>query len=507
MGFPLSTFQQLSLLCREEPFIRQTFERYRMTAVIVHDPSDDSFRRQVKYSFEYLHEVTGEGFAFITFINPPARWAQAHTNWMDLREQLSVGNGLDDDGFVQALRRRLDLPDGPSLVLSDGLLSNRYVILPSSHDEVISQMEDIGEFVNSRPGRFPVDSPEFLAFLSDLGPAFAECTVDGASLAKNIADLAAVRALTGAGAARDRMARQVQVSDAHQYVRDELRSLWEDLKQWRKTGAGDDTDGIMDRLSDYLAQIVDTARIGNPRHPNAHAGRRRQDIEDSDYDCYSLTQADTYEMEPLTRTYLSYYNMLLPLYLGTDIYGRSSKVDMELITPAGLISDFSPLGSYLGKAVEEEMNASLVQRARQLMGVHMPHFYRRFEETLNDRCEVRTNQKRIYLNWRGRRLSATDFADRSLPIGEVLCVLRELAADEDKGRMMGQFCDEASIERADSFARLRNAACHTGLFGRDGFDRMYNSFRELRRLDFPGMFRLKSCLRNTPERSHLFEII
>lgn len=71
MGFPLSTLRQLADLCSEEPFIRKTFDRYRVVAVVVHGPGGQRFKQTVRNNFERLHETTGPSFAFISFIDPP----------------------------------------------------------------------------------------------------------------------------------------------------------------------------------------------------------------------------------------------------------------------------------------------------------------------------------------------------------------------------------------------------------------------------------------------------
>ena len=48
MGFPLSTFQQLSGLCRNKHEAKDTFSRYKVVAVLVHDPDDREFQRKMK---------------------------------------------------------------------------------------------------------------------------------------------------------------------------------------------------------------------------------------------------------------------------------------------------------------------------------------------------------------------------------------------------------------------------------------------------------------------------
>ena len=102
MGFPLSTFQQLAGLCKDEYDARETFSKYKVIAVVVHDPDDKSFKRRMKFSFERLHETTGRDFAFITFINPSENWKQEHQDWMMDRELFAVGEGCDDPAFFHA---------------------------------------------------------------------------------------------------------------------------------------------------------------------------------------------------------------------------------------------------------------------------------------------------------------------------------------------------------------------------------------------------------------------
>ena len=496
MGFPLSTFQQLSRLCQNEPFIKRVFNDFKLTAIIVHDPTDDDFRREIKYSFEHLHEITGNDFAFLSFINPPARWAAAHTDWMNLRETLSGGDGFDDIDFVLALQRRLLLPKDPCLVLTSDLLLDKYVILPTAKDYVVSHLESISEFAHSTLGNIPIDSQEFINFLSKLGPAFIERTEDRNSLAKNIADLVAVRALTGAGATRRySQAREAQIEEAYSYVKAELRSLWNSIIEARSEGDPDKGSNLLDKFSDYLAQVICVAEQYGHRDPQEHMISQRQVFMPLER-MYALSLSDFKGVEDTTLTYLLNYNRILPVYTCSDLNRRFQGIDLEYLSPEGFKLDFSPLGTFLGKAMEEEINASLVQRVRQIMGVHMPRYYRKYEDGLNDSCSVKTERKDIELNKKGKWLSDTDYTDRSYPMGEVLCVLREIAKDESKAFQMGVFCRELFINTADGFVRSRNASCHPGLFDRSAFNTMFEKFQVLSESFLPQMNNIKESLRS-----------
>ena len=350
MGFPLSTFQQLAGLCKEEPYIRQTFDDFKLTGIIVHDPNDDAFRRNIKYSFDLLHEVTGNAFAFITFINPPHKWSMAHRGWMETRERLSAGDGCEDAEFIQILQQKLDLPDGPCLILTENLLSNRYVILPTSRRDITHQMKEIGDYTNASSGHFPITDPSFLSFLSRIGSAYEEQTRNGEPLAKNIADIVAVRALTGAGAFQDRFARQMQIDDARTYVRQELLSLWHKLEKPKELNDDNQSQDQLAIFSDYLAYILTSPKR---LYTASSLSRYAPGFNITPHSRYALVDDVFKRMEPISRNYLLNYNRLLPVYFGDDEFNQLYELGID---PSIFKSDFSPLGNYLGKTIEEEMN-------------------------------------------------------------------------------------------------------------------------------------------------------
>lgn len=476
MGFPLSTFQQLAGLCKDEPYIRKTFDNFRLVAVIVHDPSDGGFKKHIKYNFEHLHEVTGEHFAFISFINPPLRWSNAHRGWMETRERISAGANCEDAEFVNALKERLDLPDGPSIVLTDNLLSDKYVILPTSRETVLPQMENLGVWINSCAARIPLNDSGFITFLSQLGQSFEEQTEDGESLAKNIADLVAVRSLSGAGAAPDRIARQIQKEESRRYVQDVLNKLRKLVEDLRESNNEEQTLAQLEKFSDYLALIL--GEIGGDSHT---------DIE------YSLNLLDYKGFEPLSNYYLSNYNRLLSFYFPSNWNDRHN-LNFDFLLSDDFNLDYSPLGNYLGKAIEEEMNASVVQLIRSLLGVRMPEYYRKYEDGF-DNCRVTTPQRDIILNRRGR-WQGNYYADHSIQLGEIGFILNQFAQHPLFQQPMGRICEDGFIKMTRQLANLRNAACHTGLFTLNTFISMHSAFQEGMIQYLPLMLDTKNAMRN-----------
>ena len=488
MGYPLSTFQQLSRLCRDEHDVVAGFSAYKAVAVVVHEPHDRKFRMRMKSAFERLHESTGPDFAFITFTNPSMNWMSEHREWMDVQERVYAGGGGDDPAFLHALQDRLVLPEGPCLILTDDLLSADYVILGTSADRFVEQLESIGAFAQAQEHRFPAVGPEFTTFLSSLGPVWAERTSDGRSLAANIADLIAVPALTGRGESQRR--------EAEEHVRRTIRDLREALERARGDEASTDADGILGRLSDYMALLAKSAGTDLITNRNMPVGSLTIERH-TETEMFSIGGDECRGMEHYSWNCLMNYNRLLPLYFSPDVFRERSRVDLDHLTDGELLLDYSPLGSFLGKAVEEEVNASLVQRLRNMLGVSMPEFYRLYEDGLDeDRCLVPTRKKPIRFNQKGRPAGDGGFADCTVTIGDTVYAARYLRDRCDEGAALGPFGAEECLNDLYWFSRRRNDACHNSRFGEEEFLEIHRRFRGILEGYLPEMVRLKRRLRD-----------
>ena len=74
MGFPVSKFHILADICSKESFIQNEFSAYKLVCIVLHDPDDAAFTREMRRRFAKLHEWTGKDMLFITFIDPPNGW-------------------------------------------------------------------------------------------------------------------------------------------------------------------------------------------------------------------------------------------------------------------------------------------------------------------------------------------------------------------------------------------------------------------------------------------------
>ena len=91
--------------------------------------------------------------------------------------------------------------------------------------------------------------------------------------------------------------------------------------------------------------------------------------------------------------------------------------------------DYSALGLYIGKFVEQEINSSVVQIMRAFKGVPMPEFYcKRYFLRISP---VETERQKIYLNsWKDVNDS---FSLKTISLGDALCALEVLKTEDNKG--------------------------------------------------------------------------
>ena len=93
--------------------------------------------------------------------------------------------------------------------------------------------------------------------------------------------------------------------------------------------------------------------------------------------------------------------------------------------------DYSALGMYIGKFVEQEINSSVVQIMRAFCGIDMPEYYCKRFPGFDVDADVEGRNKKIRLNEQkpnGDRMSL-----RTIPLGDAFYALELLKKKDDKG--------------------------------------------------------------------------
>lgn len=499
MGFPLSRFYHLARLCENHT---QEFAPFKLVAIVVPGSTDNSVRREIQYHFTRLHEITGEAMAFIAFCEPPRDWKHQHQHWMEIKESLSAG--VDEHGdylFLRNLQDRLCLPDDTCLLLTNNLLSDKYLVIPTDSGTIVNQLEELGQYANLPNSIVSTGDDTFLSFLDTLGSVYEESTSNGKSLAENIAIMSAVKNLES----------RFFGEFADKWVGGEIKRLYGVYRSAVLEGESADggtIDAALEAYSNYLIYALWDI-LGRPDEFFDSPGwrpRRRQERclgrLDEFYDtpgCSNLgidIKDIFYPWEEVSKDYIFSYNTVAYSFLFLERPMMRSKGFIHEIP-----KDYSPLGCYLGKIVEEEINASLVQYLRNLMGIRMPEFYRVYDRN-SETCVVETPAK-VYLNNYRQNYgnSADPVPDKIITVGQVVKVIETMTKERKDLFSIPSgpyFFDPGILQQEDflnqirNFSHLRNKAGHAGeVFGSEDAKNTRDKFINLVSDIFPTLKNLK----------------
>ena len=501
MGYPLSSLQQLSLLCEREP-VEKRFDRYKLVAILVAGPKDRAVKDAMTQNFANLDISTGKYFAFITFIEPPLQWKQEHGYRMDSLQGLSEGFSTDEGRMISALRERFGLPEIPCLMLTDSLGSDHYAIIPVNENDLVDKMEAIGAFATLRPLRFSVTDLDVKMFLSRFGSVCIEKTEDGNSIGKNIADIRAVDSLLYNTGEYKQAWRDVR-RNAEQWVHNTLQ----ELSYKAKSAPEEQHEASLKRYSDYLALTLQTVEPNtkpeipfpsvSPDWPqtDSYVSYHRHSIDEPKRGSFSdrFLIPDEYAsyLTSVSQRNMACYNNLVPFLMQTASYEGGDYPSFIPSPGYGL----APLGLYMGLIMEEEINASIVQLSRKNAGVQMPKYYRIWDET-HDALQVLQNEKgTICLNRKGKMIDDRIFRVETITIGQAARAIRQMKKDHPE-YSFGPFGEKAFLSRIDRYASYRNKSAHPQdcCYSYEDYTAAHEAFSTICDKDLPYISALKEQL-------------
>lgn len=148
------------------------------------------------------------------------------------------------------------------------------------------------------------------------------------------------------------------------------------------------------------------------------------------------------------------YNSMFDVLM--DIMQNSEK--LKSLSPV----DFSALGMYIGKFVEQEINSSVVQIMREFRGVEMPDYYcRKFSGYVKP--VITQNNRRIYLD-SSPKYSNDENALQTLPLGDAYVALDVLKTEDTWGFFdhYPWLDDDEFLEAWWMLSKFRNKMAHIG---------------------------------------------
>ena len=152
----------------------------------------------------------------------------------------------------------------------------------------------------------------------------------------------------------------------------------------------------------------------------------------------------------------------------SQVYGNTFNALLEIMQDDEKLKslsplDFSAMGLYIGKFVEQEINSSVVQLMRSFCGIDMPDYYCKRYPRFDVDADVKFKNKIVRLN--EQKLDNKDlFSLRTISLGDAYYALQELKVEDEDG-FFSQYpwlSDTIFLESWRRLFRFRNRMAHIG---------------------------------------------
>lgn len=446
MGAILNRFDKLMEL-KESP---EYANKYKLTAVIVHDPNDHVLCDHIREHFLDFAKITGRNFLFITFIQPPKKFIEGLSNNKFSYARYLISDreqGADVEKVIAPqLRKLYDIEsDGSYLILAEKLLDSRYYKIPITTASLPYQLMDIKDYCDA-----PSNLDELIKGLQGEVCNSKEQLVD--SLLKLVS-----------------------------LISPPPRSNEYSLYFWKQK------ETALETIKEEKQKLLSSLKCLD------------EDQTESIINLYSLIE---YSYKKVFAND-SAHTPKLPGYSKLD--GKSKKFLDTCERLMNNISedsrdelDYSAFTLYFGKIVESELNLSVGQMLRHSMGIEMPKYYNRHCPSIGS-ISIPTLMQRIPIN---KRTKGKDKSLETVPLGNLLHAYKTALGLEmpaytwqlKEPKYLIELPSEI-IEFWENFAEVRNEAAHTGIVDDDAFEIAYSKFKLFLSSYLGCLFSIKSNLK------------
>jgi len=439
------------------------FDDYNLVAIVLHSHSDVNLKSKLEREFEWLDYISGPKLAFITFVSPSEHWINENMGRMICGEKIICDSSGDDEMFLNQLAFRFGVQELPAVVVTNSLASNEYVVFKTSADLISFHLERLSRYAFDLEKNAP-DWHKNIPLLNIDEQSYCFRTDNGKSLASNIADLLSVQAMVGNGINQNCFVGTVK-KEANEWAKNVLTELRKGIDSTDKATR----DNALKNYTFFYSYIISVCEKREGRD------RRNLDVKSglgqkSSWHLLNLHRFD--QCVEYTKQEALSFNILLGVAL--DWYDEKRRYYQDCTWITEDMEDAAldkSLCAALGRLVESEINASLVQLMRKAVGVAMPDFWFIFDYTKKrGKCKVlfskgnKNNKDSVDLNFFDLKLNRL----RPVTLGQIKPTLEALSNSvPDFRQEVGEFASDDFLEYIEWLSSDRNFASHFGDFVRD----------------------------------------
>lgn len=467
MGFPLRS-NVFKVGTNEQVY----FARFPVQVAVLFSPKDEDFSQAFKDIFLELDELTGEYVAFFAVLDPPKDWievAQSREWWQNYQNRLGqLGFSMDDKILVHEIARLFGITWAmlPSIVVGTDLWTGEFIVSGTSPYHIRRQLETLTELARTW-GKPNIDHiadalNEIIGFEVEYHPPDSDLRF---RLNRTY------RFLDTAPAGPKKF-------DSPQYKRlldQEFRSTEFTLRQVQRSRNYPEQQL---ESENYAAEKIFEDVAGRLVAPATVATKVLQSLKrDTSSDVLYMLDEESLVMAETSLTVGNFLegmvNNGLEGLAPLRLQGRSSKRMSARDSPYSSM-DFAPGAQGAWKALELEINLSLIQAARASRSIKMPQFFTLYDSGLKERCK--TIGKRLNkvdtpagakdINQKDRQTNRTG-RHRFLTLGEAWHVTKALSESPTEvfnsvvTSCLGHSLPDRFMDAWEQVYRLRNKASHT----------------------------------------------
>ncbi len=428
MGMLMNRFNMLTQLRKDIKNHEDhglNYNRFVLSAIIVHDCNDKNLTDCISRNFVRWAEMTGEYFLFITFVHPSNDWKQSRychdAYWID-NESLMVDNNCteeEEERTIPLLRDFFGLSqEGSYLIITENISSKDFQIVPITTNTIENQLQLLTEYCNVEASGKEHTPAEYKNLLNSL-------KADACHINMSILDILI-----------------------------DFTSITSKIINYKeKTNQLKHADGVIDRLRNELKKYNGPCLEDQLFHLFEAMIIVFTKFQKNDISLLNPSFRNSTYSTSISEQYLDDYSK--KLYKSYSLLSSFFKYKAEDI-------DYSGLTIYLGKIVENELNVSICQMLRCSMGIIMPEYFNKYCE-IKDDVNVRVGNQNVKLN---EAISEGSTKLKAIPMGPLLFAYKTMYCHPERISPRPQ---TDKIEELDSTmldflndyrSKYRNAAAH-----------------------------------------------
>lgn len=390
MGFPLR-----SNIFRVGTSEHAYFARFPVQVAVLFSPRDSAFGNAFRELFAHLDQLTGDEVAFFAVLDPPQDWLEIAADrdwWQKYRSDIGIaGYSYDDRALVNEIARLFGATwdEFPVLIVSNNLWSGESAICPTSQWDIENQLQSLTKLVQK--WEHP-DIHQIISTLEDAhGSAVRYTPTNGNRQFQITTFYRFLDMFTPQGQHLDlgqfqrlltQTLNRIRVMFNEGLNRPAPRSNIPRPSRMYSADFPSQTDFIID---DAAGQLVAPATVADRARYYFEGMRYQANLE--------FQNADALDDQSIA--------MIEQAIRIGNLLERENFISLPNSTP---FRDFTPAAQGIWKAIEREMNCSVIQAARKSRTIKMPDYYTRFDPTtLDENLIVIETPRKVNINQQDKK--------------------------------------------------------------------------------------------------------